>query len=776
MNIPMTEATTNVVRVTAPKPATETPLEMGDDRSVEQSIRLTSRYVTVDGTPWIPVMGEYHFSRDLPQRWETELRKLKAGGISVLATYLIWNIHEDVEGEVRWDGHRDVRRFIEIADRVGLKVMLRIGPWAHGEARNGGFPDWLQAMPMRHRSDDPAYLAYARTWYAAIEEQVRGLFHTADNPAGPIIGIQVDNELYDNGPHLATLRTIAEEVGMRASLWTATGWGGAELPYGRVLPVYAGYSDGFWEESTTGWPGFGVMHFTYNTVRDDLTVGADLRDAPVEIDDDANLGTGDPWPFVTCELGGGMAVAYHRRPLVDSDDVAALALTKVGSGSSWQGYYMYHGGLQAMGLQESHDTGYPNDVPARDYDFHAPLGTVGSQRRHYHLLRQQHLMLSSFGSAIADSVTTIPEQHEGSPRWAVRSNGRSAFLFANNHQPAIAALPALDDVQFTVEFDDASVTIPTSPVSLASGAYFAWPLRQRFGSLAAASVTAQPVTEFEGPNGPVVLFAASEGIDVEIQLEGSAGDVEGATAISDGEVLVLRPDAARGLGREVRIGDTTLVFLDGATAESVWRGDIDGRDSVVLWRGGGWFGERGFEAVLGSAGQELDVFPPLEGAERLSGEGSVFARYAVPAAPAERALEVPAFGSAPVAPVRRAGSSGRLSAPVDFSGAASIEVSVPAEALTADRAILSLDWTGDVIRAYVGDELIADQYWYGRMLEIDLAPYAEKLEETPLTLRAFAWEPATEVYVDERVRPQSETPVLEVRSAIVRPVATRAFA
>src|SRR5690606_29475486 len=167
-----------------------------------------------------------------------------------------------------------------------------------------------------------------------------------------------------------------------ASLWTATGWGGAELPYGRVLPVYAGYSDGFWEESTTGWPAFGVMHFTYNTVRDDLTVGADLRDVPVEIDDDANLGAGDPWPFVTCELGGGMAVAYHRRPLVDSDDVAALALTKVGSGSSWQGYYMYHGGLQVTGLQESHDTGYPNDVPVRDYDFHAPLGTVGSQRRH----------------------------------------------------------------------------------------------------------------------------------------------------------------------------------------------------------------------------------------------------------------------------------------------------------------------------------------------------------------------------------------------------------
>jgi hypothetical protein len=518
------------------------------------------------------------------------------------------------------------------------------------------------------------------------------------------------------------------------------------------------------------------MHFTYNTVRDDLTVGADLRDAPAADIDGADLGAGDPWPFVTCELGGGMAVAYHRRPLVDPDDVAALALTKVGSGSSWQGYYMYHGGLQVAGLQESHETGYPNDVPVRDYDFSAPIGSVGGQRRHFHLLRQQHLMLSSFGPALANAVTTIPEQVDGSPRWAVRSDGRRGFLFANNHQPAIAALPAIDDVRFTVEFDDASVTIPTAPARLGSGAYFAWPLRQRLGSLDAVSATAQAITEFEGPRGPVVLFAATTGVDIEIHIEGVAGDIEGATVVSNDGALVIRPDSEPGLACEVRIGDTTLVFLDPATAESVWRGEIAGRDSVVLWRGEGWFGEAGFEAVLGSAEQPFDVFPPLAGGTRLAGTGSVFARYAAAPAGAAIALEVPAFGSAPVAPVRRAGSAGRLSAPVDFADAASIDVRIPAEALAAERAILSLDWTGDVIRAYVGGELIADQYWYGRVLEIDLAPYAARLAALPLTLAAFAWDPRTEVHVDERVRPSADAPVLEVRSAVVREMASRVFA
>ncbi|MBR7560575.1 hypothetical protein KC218_28925, partial [Mycobacterium tuberculosis] len=67
-----------------------------------------------------------------------------------------------------------------------------------------------------------------------------------------------------------------------ASLFTATGWGGAQLPPGRFLPVYAGYADGFWEESDTGWPEFGRQHFTFSDVRDALSVGADLRATPAD--------------------------------------------------------------------------------------------------------------------------------------------------------------------------------------------------------------------------------------------------------------------------------------------------------------------------------------------------------------------------------------------------------------------------------------------------------------------------------------------------------------
>src|ERR1039458_9300873 len=38
-------------------------------------------YLTLDGTPWFPVMGEFHFSRYPAADWEREILKMKAGGI-----------------------------------------------------------------------------------------------------------------------------------------------------------------------------------------------------------------------------------------------------------------------------------------------------------------------------------------------------------------------------------------------------------------------------------------------------------------------------------------------------------------------------------------------------------------------------------------------------------------------------------------------------------------------------------------------------------------------
>lgn len=123
--------------------------------------------------------------------------------------------------------------------------------------------------------------------------------------------------------------------------------GRVRLPPDELLPLYGGYTETFWTEADGGWPDTCRKHFFFTHQRDDEGIGADLRPTTVR-GGDPEASTGR-FPWATCELGGGMAVAYHRRPRVDAADVGALGLTKIGCGSVWQGYYMFHGGTNPPG-------------------------------------------------------------------------------------------------------------------------------------------------------------------------------------------------------------------------------------------------------------------------------------------------------------------------------------------------------------------------------------------------------------------------------------------
>ena len=74
-------------------------LNMGGKNPKGEEINVTSRYFTRNGKPWIGVMGEFHFSRYSRENWHRELAKMKAGGITIVSTYLFWIYHEEIEGK-----------------------------------------------------------------------------------------------------------------------------------------------------------------------------------------------------------------------------------------------------------------------------------------------------------------------------------------------------------------------------------------------------------------------------------------------------------------------------------------------------------------------------------------------------------------------------------------------------------------------------------------------------------------------------------------------------
>lgn len=465
-------------------------LNMGGKNPKGEEINVTSRYFTRNGKPWIGVMGEFHFSRYSRENWHRELAKMKAGGITIVSTYLFWIYHEEIEGKMDFGGDNDIRAFIKECKDVGLDVVIRIGPWAHGECRNGAFPDWLLKKDYKLRDNNEEYLAVVKKWYQSIYNEVKGLFY---KDGGNIIAVQIENEFVDNAEHLAKLKEIAVECGFIAPIYTVTGWNsasGAKIPVDEVVPVFGGYCEAPWENHMNRLSP--SPHYFFNRMRNDSAIGTDLI---AKTQSDGWQLPYERYPFATCELGGGIEVTHHRRPIIKPMDIYAVSLVKLGDGNNLVGYYMYHGGTNKIGelstFNETKATGYPNDYPILSYDFQAPLSEYGEVREQYGLLNMLHMFVNDFGEEFApmiavDSANSVAADDTNSLRYGMRTNGKSGFVFVNHYQ----RLTELADIENAV-ISAENVEFP--PIDVKGEVSFFMPFNMKMGDSVLEYATAQPL-------------------------------------------------------------------------------------------------------------------------------------------------------------------------------------------------------------------------------------------------------------------------------------------
>jgi beta-galactosidase len=513
-----------LIAVPARPPAPEVGyLNLGQYQHPSRTLTVNSHHLELDKRPWLPVMGEFHYSRCPSDEWPSELAQVRAGGVQVVASYVIWNHHEPFEGAWRWDGQRDLARFVTEAARAGLLVYLRPGPWVHAEVRLGGFPQWLGGAT---RCNDEAYLRRVARWFDQVARQLRGLLW---HEGGPVIGIQLENEYGGTGPgrgaeHIAALKRLAIDAGLRVPLYTVTGWPTLDIPAREVLPVSGAYADGFWQGARGPLPPSGV--FLFNTQRVIGEMG--------NVDGTPPTATIDPdrYPFCLAEAGGGMHQSYHRRPVVTPDDVYSTALVQIGSGANLYGYYMYHGGTNPVcetgPLNESQATGYPNDVPEWGYDFHAPLGQYGQVRPSWGRQRLLHTFCAAFGHELALLGADLPDDAPRDPadltrpRVAARVAGGDAssvhgFVFVNHHVRH-HPLPRLQGQRIGLALSGGeALTLPhAGPFDLQPGMAFIWPVGQRLGAARMAQATVQPFTRWSTEAGVTWVGLAIPGLPVEL--------------------------------------------------------------------------------------------------------------------------------------------------------------------------------------------------------------------------------------------------------------------
>jgi len=751
------------------------------------TLSVDSQSLFLNGRRWFPIMGEFHFARYPSKEWRVELLKMKAGGVDIVSTYVFWIFHEEIEGQYDWAGSRDLRQFVKLCGELGLKVVVRVGPWCHGEVRNGGFPDWLMKKGWRLRSDDTNYLAKVREFYGQIARQLDGLLW---KNGGPVIGIQLENEYRGFGGHLVMLKQIARDVGLDVPLYTRTGWPALArpVPIGEIFPMYGVYAEGFWDRELVPMPGRYWAGFHFSHLRMDENIANEmLGRRQVKDEEDVQV-----YPYLTCEVGSGMMNSYHRRLKIDPEDVEAITLVKLGSGSVLLGYYMYHGGVNPDGklttLNESQANNEWNDLPVKNYDFQAPLGQYGQVRPHYHLLRRMHLFLHDWGEVLAGMRSYLPESRPigksdvTNLRWAVRANDQGGVIFVNNYQ-RLQPMPAKSNVQFKIELGGQQFVVPNEPLTIPADVCFFWPFNFNVGSdITLGWATAQPVCKsdesepiiyFRSIPGILPVFAFKIGPKLPI-LELNKG--MGNMVTNNGMVVVTVTNTGPWVAFTA-VGSsgqrTRFCVLTDKQSLRIWKIKIGGRKMVVysesnLYSEGNTIVATSTNVNDFMLGLPVDVtlrkpWRRIPGWNRhLHADAYAFNWWVTEVKPISEMnllCKVQLVRAPGLAPKVR---FGQISQPVatqpleeDFQSAGQWRITVPPHIpRPAVDMLLNISYVGDVARVSHHGNLLIDDFYNGLPLEIGLARYLGSMKDGVSDLLILPLQVEGSIFIDPRTKPQ----------------------
>jgi len=740
------------------------PFSVGGKSPDGHTLAANSRYLLKDGTPWFPVMGEFHYSRFPESGWEEEILKMKAGGVQIISTYVFWIHHEEVEGQFDWTGQRDLRRFVELCGKHGMYVWIRIGPWAHGEVRNGGLPDWLLKKSPTRQSD-PVYLHYVEIYYEQLSRQTKGLFW---KDGGPIIGVQIENEYHERGPgkgpeHMLALLQIAREAGLDAPFYTATAWDAAEIPSQQFLPVFGGYPDQFWSRSIEELPP--NANYFFSAIRCEENVGDDLRSTHPDLD--ARFAS---YPYLTAEMGGGMEPSYHRRPQISGDDIAAMALVKLGSGVTLYGYYMFHGGTNPDGkrttLQESQATGYPNDLPVKSYDFQAPLGEFGQMNPSFRDLKTLHLFLADFGSSLASTISYLPsrmpvgKRDTSTPRVAARFEKDHGFLFINNYQRNYP-LPSRQKFQVHLKTATGEMTVPDRPTEIPTGAYIIWPVNLDLGGPVLEYSSAQLLCRLEEVN--TYVFFAWPGLPAQFAFESRADETIEApgSKVRRDSAHVYVDDVEPATQTAIRVRkpghpEIQIVLLSRESALNAWKARLAGHERLILAGADVYFTSGGVHlSSVDPAQVQFEVLPQLHHPPAgfvASGVSSLFAKYQAHMKEEKLRPTIEKLRDAAARPPVRMGKEVAEAPDAEaFDGAAEWAIQIPAiTSPSIKKVYLRITYLGDVARIYADGKLMTDDFFKGAPWEIALQRLQGQEADPVLKIQILPMRKDAPIYLPSR--------------------------
>ncbi len=297
----------------------------------------------LNGKPFVVKAAEIHYPRIPKPYWEHRIKMCKALGMNTVCIYIFWNIHEQREGEFDFTGNNDVAEFCRLAQKNGMYVIVRPGPYVCAEWEMGGLPWWLlKKKDIRLRERDAYFMERVKMFEQKVGEQLAGL--TIQN-GGPIIMVQVENEYGSYGedkPYVSEIRDCLRGI------------------YGKELALFqCDWSSNFEKNGLDDltW----TMNFgTGANINDQFRRLGELRPNAPKMCSEFWSGWFDKW-----------GARHETRPAKDMVDGMDEMLSK---GISFS-LYMTHGGTSFGHWAGANSPGFAPDVTSYDYD--APINEYG---------------------------------------------------------------------------------------------------------------------------------------------------------------------------------------------------------------------------------------------------------------------------------------------------------------------------------------------------------------------------------------------------------------
>ncbi|MBO4430904.1 MAG: beta-galactosidase, partial [Bacteroidaceae bacterium] len=308
----------------------------------------------LNGKPFIVKAAEIHYPRIPKPYWDHRIKMCKALGMNTVCIYIFWNIHEQREGEFDFTGNNDVAEFCRLAQKNGMYVIVRPGPYVCAEWEMGGLPWWLlKKKDIKLRERDPYFMERVKIFEEKVGEQLAPL---TIQKGGPIIMVQVENEYGSYGedkPYVSEIRDCLRGI------------------YGKDLALFqCDWSSNFEKNGLDDltW----TMNFgTGANINDQFRRLGELRPNAPKMCSEFWSGWFDKW-----------GAQHETRPAKDMVEGMDEMLSK---GISFS-LYMTHGGTSFGHWAGANSPGFAPDVTSYDYD--APINEYGHATEKYYELRE----------------------------------------------------------------------------------------------------------------------------------------------------------------------------------------------------------------------------------------------------------------------------------------------------------------------------------------------------------------------------------------------------